>query len=420
MAEDRLVASFVRRRAWLLDSVLGVIIAPYVGYLRAQRYADGTIRDSLSALAHFARWIEVKGFVLSNINEALVDQFLRVHLPHCCCPAPCCHGFKRSYSALKHLLRILRQEGLLRVPSVRPTAVAAEADRFSRHLLATCGLAGSTCRQRTKYVREFLEGYFCIGPVKISRLTPSDVDQYFADNAGRWSARSLGVIRDCLASYFRFRAFLGDPTQSLRASLPVIANWAQATLPKGLTDAQLKGFLQSFDVADPLGRRDYAIARCMIDLGLRCSEVVHLRLESINWPEGIVTISGAKGRRARQLPLPVHTGKAVAQYLQHGRPATSNRRVFVRHCAPFDKPLGSGAICSVICSAYARCGLDDQFAGTHALRHGHAMRLQRSGASLKAIADLLGHQDLDATKVYAKADLQGLRAVAMPWPGSLQ
>jgi integrase/recombinase XerD len=419
MAEDRLVADFVRR-AWLVDSALDVIVTPYIGYLRTQRYADGTIHDLLAALAHFSHWTKVRGFVLSNINEALVDQFVRSHLPHCRCSAPCCHGVKRSYSALKHLLRILRQEGLFCAPAARSTAVAVEADRFSRYLLDTCGLAASTCRQRTKYVREFLVGHFGNGPVRISRLSPSGVDQYFADNAGRWSARSLSVIRDCLASYFRFRTLLGDDTQSLRAALPVIANWAQATLPKGLTDTQLKFFLQSFDLTDPLGLRDYAIARCMTDLGLRCSEVVRLRLESFNWREGTITITGGKGRRTRQLPLPALTGKAVARYLQHGRPTTRNRRLFVRHHAPVDKPLGTGAICSVICSTYARCGLDDRFAGTHALRHGYAMRLQRSGASLKEIADLLGHEDLDSTKIYAKVDLEGLRAVALPWPGRLQ
>src|SRR5882724_922481 len=189
MAEDRLVADLVRR-AWLVDSALDVIVTPYIGYLRTQRYADGTIHDLLAALAHFSHWTKVRGFVLSNINEALVDQFIRAHLPHCRCPAPCCHGVKRSCSALKHLLRILRREGLFCAPATRSTAVAVEADRFCQHLLNTCGLAASTCRQRTKVVREFLEGHFGRGPVKISRVSPSDVDQYFADNAGRWSGRS--------------------------------------------------------------------------------------------------------------------------------------------------------------------------------------------------------------------------------------
>lgn len=419
MAEDRLVAGFARR-AWLVDSALDVIVTPYICYLRTQRYADGTIHDLLSALAHFAHWTTIKDLHLHNIDEALITRFIRTHLPHCRCPEPCCHGVKLSHSALKHLLRILRLEGLFRAPRTRATPVSLEVDRFAQYLTDTCGLARSSTRQRIKYAREFLESHFAKGPVILSRLKPSDVDRYFVANEGRWSARSLGVIRDCLACYFRFRAFLGDHTQSLRAALPVIANWAQATLPKGLTDAQLELLLQSFDLSDPLGRRDYAIARCMIDLGLRCSEVVHLRLESFNWRQGTITIAGGKGRRTRELPLPILTGKAVVQYLQHGRPTTRNRQLFVRHHAPFDKPLGTGAVCSVICSAYARCGLDDQFAGTHALRHGCATRLQRSGASLKEIADVLGHQDLNATKIYAKTDLEGLRAVALPWPGSMQ
>jgi integrase/recombinase XerD len=417
MAEDRLLANFVHR-AWLVNSPLDVITTSYIDSLRTQRYADGTIHDLLSALAHFAHWMKVKELSISEIEEGLFGRFVNSHLPHCRCPAPCCYDVKRSCSALNHLLRVLRQEGLFHAPRTRPTPVSVEVDRFAQHLGDTCGLALSTSRQRTKYAREFLERQFGKGPVKFSRLKPSDVDQYFVANAGRWSVRSLGVIRDCLASYFRFRAFLGYRSESLRAALPVIANWAQATLPKGLTNAQLEVLLQSFDLTDPLGRRDYAIARCLIDLGLRRSEVVHLRLESFNWREGTITIDGGKGRRTRRLPLPVLTGKAVARYLRNGRPTTRNRHLFVRHHAPFDKPLGSGAICSAICSAYARCGLREQFAGTHVLRHGHAMRLQRSGASLKEIADLLGHEDLDATKIYAKVDLEGLRAVALPWPGS--
>ena len=221
MAEDRLLANFVHRD-WLMDSALDVISALYVDSLRIQRYADSTIHDLLSALAHFAHWMKIKEFVISNIDEAFVDRFLHVHLPHCQCPEPCCRDIRRSCSALTHLLRLLRQEGLFRARRTRPTFVSVEVERFAQHLRDTCGLALSTSRQRAKYASEFLESRFGNGPVKFSTLKPSDVDKYFAVNAGRWSARSLSVIRDCLASYFRFRAFLGDHPQSLRAALPVL------------------------------------------------------------------------------------------------------------------------------------------------------------------------------------------------------
>lgn len=59
------------------------------------------------------------------------------------------------------------------------------------------------------------------------------------------------------------------------------------------------------------------------------------------------------------------------------------------------------------------------FCNTHALRHTTATRLQRSGASIKEIADLLRHQSLDTASTYARVDLDSLRAVALAWPGSL-
>jgi site-specific recombinase XerD len=39
---------------------------------------------------------------------------------------------------------------------------------------------------------------------------------------------------------------------------------------------------------------------------------------------------------------------------------------------------------------------------------------------LKVIADLLGHRDLNSAAIYAKADLHGLRRVAVEWPEVLR
>jgi integrase len=50
--------------------------------------------------------------------------------------------------------------------------------------------------------------------------------------------------------------------------------------------------------------------------------------------------------------------------------------------------------------------------GPHCLRHGCAGHLVAAGISLKEIGDHLGHRGAYATRVYAKADLAGLREVA--------
>jgi integrase/recombinase XerD len=75
--------------------------------------------------------------------------------------------------------------------------------------------------------------------------------------------------------------------------------------PKCSSDAELDAFLKAFDCADPVGLRDYAIARCLLDLGLRGHEVTYLTLESVDWRSATLTISSTKSKRVQQLPLPV-------------------------------------------------------------------------------------------------------------------
>jgi site-specific recombinase XerD len=66
--------------------------------------------------------------------------------------------------------------------------------------------------------------------------------------------------------------------------------------------------------------------------------------------------------------------------------------------------------------AYRRCGLP--YIRVHILRHTLASRLLNTGGTLKDVADVLRHRELDTTMIYAKVDMSRLAAVAMPWPGS--
>ena len=67
--------------------------------------------------------------------------------------------------------------------------------------------------------------------------------------------------------------------------------------------------------------------------------------------------------------------------------------------------------------AFAACGLDERFTGTHVLRHTAAVRMRCAGASLKEIADVLRHRNLNTTMIYTKVDLPKLAELAAPWPG---
>ena len=66
--------------------------------------------------------------------------------------------------------------------------------------------------------------------------------------------------------------------------------------------------------------------------------------------------------------------------------------------------------------AYRRAGLP--YTRVHILRHTLASRLLNTGGTLKEVADVLRHRELDTSLIYAKVDFGRLGAVAMPWPGS--
>ena len=149
---------------------------------------------------------------------------------------------------------------------------------------------------------------------------------------------------------------------------------------------------------------------------LRAGEVAALSLEDLNWREMTLHLSHTKQRRERLLPLPDRVARALVKYLQHGRPPTQCRALFVRHRPPVGQAMELTHVRGAMRRAFIRCGLGPS--GTHILRHTWATWAHRRGASLKLVADVLGHKSLNTTTRYAHLNLEELRQAALPWPKS--
>jgi site-specific recombinase XerD len=156
----------------------------------------------------------------------------------------------------------------------------------------------------------------------------------------------------------------------------------------------------------------------MMGLGLRCSEVVELELEDIDWRSGTLAVRKNKQRRERLLPLPPSIGKAIAAYLQKERPTSSSGRLFVCRGYLSGQPMTPERVRGPVRRALHHIGVVN--GGPHRLRHTFATRLHERGASLKEVADILGHQDFNTTAIYARVNMVQLRQVAMPWPGGIE
>jgi integrase len=204
----------------------------------------------------------------------------------------------------------------------------------------------------------------------------------------------------------------GECSPALALAVPTVADFGHQKSPAILQDAQRCQLLAAFDRKTDQGRRDYAIAVCLIDLGLRAVEVSRLRIDAIDGRFKSLSVPAAKASLGRVLPLPPHVAEALRHYLRR-RPQTDAATLFVGQTLLRGRPLTSCAIASVMDRAFRRCGLVGWY-GTHRLRHSFATRLYGSGATTKEIADLLGHRLVATTDHYTQTD--DLQPLAQPWP----
>jgi site-specific recombinase XerD len=323
----------------LRRSVLGDVLESFVSDLCARGHTAHTIREYVRGAGHFARWLELKRVPLVTISEATVTTFMKEHQKTCACDVA--KGSLRYVRAsARRLLATLRSRALVAMPATLapPSAIDRCVAAFAAHSRECRGLRPDTLRQLVLYVREFLHGRFGAGRIDPRAITCQDVRFFVATRARRTPGRAAQCFAGSLRAFLRFLVLRGECDANLVGAVPRVASH-RVRLPQSLTEEQVNALLASFDRGTALGRRDYAIAMCLAMLGLRIGEVVGLRLDDVDWRDAILSISPGKTRRTAQLPLPSDVGEAVVEYVRNGRPATTDRHIFVTHHAPRGRAL---------------------------------------------------------------------------------
>ena len=401
-------ATLIRLRA----GPLGPYVDTFAVWLTKHGYARSTAGQKISLVSALSHWLQRRGHEADVLDEQKVDKFLHYRRKHV-------HVHRGNLSTLQSLLQHLREIGVLRPASASETeedALQRTENDFAQYLLGERGLSHATLLNYLPVVRQFLRERFGASAFALKQLLSSDVTQFVLRNAARMNPRRAQLMVSALRAFFRFLQLRGEISQDLAACVPSVAAWRSSELPKFLEPEQIKVLLESCDQNRATGQRDYAILLLLARLGLRAGEVVALTLDDIDWEAGELTIRG-KGSQQDRLPLPHDVGEAMARYLQNTRPQCLTRRVFVRMKAPLQGFASSVAICTIVRRAVERAGLHPARKGAHLLRHSLATQMIRGGASLAEIGQILRHRLASTTEIYAKVDLEALRALAQPWPG---
>ena len=154
--------------------------------------------------------------------------------------------------------------------------------------------------------------------------------------------------------------------------------------------------------------------------GLRSGEIAALRLEDFIWRARQIRVPRPKIGSPLVLPLTDEVVVALLDYFRNGRPPTSScREAFLRGRVP-GGPIKSYTVNDAFDFWAKRAGLElpeKGSGGPHCLRHSLAMHLLRTGASVKAIGEVLGHRNIESTSIYLRLHVEDLRSVALSLPG---
>jgi site-specific recombinase XerD len=394
-----------RRKAGLL----GPQVEGYRVWLAKRGYTPGTIRNMLADLGQVGQWLSAEGLGARQVSEELMAAFLTARREA---------GQRRvpGIRAMAPLLSYLREVDV--APAAKPslTPLGSLLAQYRSWLVGERGLAATTVRRYENTARRFLREQASAGEVfEPAALSGVDINAFLLRECGRVSAGSAkGRVAE-LRSILRFLYVQGITALPLGTAVPPVGGWRLATLPPPvMTAADVQRLLDGCDRGSAVGIRNFAIMTLVARLGLRSIEVARLELRDVDWRAGELVVRG-KGRRHDRLPLPVDVGEALVAYLSGGRDPAGARRLFLTCRAPRG-PIRADLVGDVVERACTRAGLPP--VGPHRLRHALASELLRHGAGLVAISQVLRHQDLATTALYAKVDLDALRQVAQPWPGA--
>jgi len=384
--------------------------------LQQQGYAWDSIRHYLRGCDQFARWLSRHGYAVADVNPTLVKRYISG------LQRPPSGRLPKAADGLSHLLSFWHQHK--RLPGASEESPGTEANqwlmRYEQYLDQVCGAAPSTRGHYLLMARRFLAACFGTGHLDWSSLQAQQISDFVQQEAANKHGGGRKLPSTAVRSLLRFLVFSGERAPGLEAAALAPRQWTHDSIPHRLTAQEVERSLALYTGEMPVDLRNRAILMLLARLGLRAHEVVTLRLEDINWQEAHVVIRSTKTRHDRVLPLSQEVGGALANYLCWGRPATTSRVVFLHVHAPFRPFSASGAISRIAARALVRVGVTGYARlGAHVFRHTAASEMVNQGANFKDVADVLGHQSLQSTGIYAKLDLAALSDVALPWMGDI-
>ncbi|HHS49805.1 MAG TPA: tyrosine recombinase XerD [candidate division Zixibacteria bacterium] len=292
----------------------------------------------------------------------------------------------------------------------RKLEINALIDAFLQWVQIDKGLADNTFEAYSRDLRDFAEHLATREIDDLSQVTPLVIAGHLRaltdiGLSAKSVARKMSSIRGLFGFVISEGLLKKDPTEGL--TLP--------KMPKSLPDVidfpSVERILESIDLGrtNGLGIRDRAIIETLYGTGARESELIDLETGDVFEDIAFVRLFG-KGRKERLVPINESALYWIDRYSRDVRPyLKKDKRTPILFLNWRGGRFSRMGIYKIVRKCAEGAGIEGVH--PHTFRHSFATHLVEGGADLRAVQEMLGHEDISTTQIYTNIGKEYLHSV---------
>ena len=281
------------------------------------------------------------------------------------------------------------------------------------NFLNTLDISNETKDWRLKHIKGF--DYFIHNKkLTYSNFNINDVYEYM-DSISNLASRTKENRAVCIRLFLNYLYSKHKIKFSGNNVFPEIASTKYSTIPSHYSDNEVKSLLKNMDKTSETYKRDLAILLIFINYGLRLKDVQKLSLKNINWIDNKIQIVQSKDNEINTFTMSEEIRYALLDYLKNERALSDTDIIFLTFKGT---PISSSGFYYIVSKSFKRANIETSWKhhGPHSLRHSLAVSLLNQKISIKEIAYILSHDNIESTKEYARVDSKQLKKFSLEVP----